>query len=830
MTQTFTEAHPLDATHQAAAFPLGGIGTGNVSLGARGELRDWEIFNNPAKGNILPNTFFAIRLQSPGQQPILRALEGELQPPFNLSHGYHPSQNGGLPRFQNSRLRGEYPIAWIDLDDPALPVSVQLEAFTPLIPLNPDDSGIPCASLTYTVRNVSDQPVTLTLVGSLCNPVGGVQFDPFMNIAQSKRGKTKNEYRDEAQLRGLFMYSDEIPAGDLSYGNMTLATTHPNVTVKPSWLRSGWWDFLQDFWDDLADGDLTDLGYGDPSQDGRPDTGSLGVRAELAPGEAQSFHFVLSWYFPNRRNSWRSEQQIANAISERNSTPVGAATAIVRNHYAGQFSDSWAAAAYVIRDWERMSSGTRQFHDAMFDSTLPAYVLDAVSANVVNARSNTCFWLEDGRFYGWEGCFDDAGCCAGSCTHVWSYAYTLAYLWPSLEREMRRIEFLVETEDDGFMNFRNLKSMGEEFVWSWGDQKPEAAADGQLGSILRVYREYLLSGDREWLRGLWPSVKRSIDYAGIHWDTNHDFVLDGRQHNTYDIEFYGPNPLTGFYYLAALRSVEEMAKVLDEPEIAGRCRSAYEQGSRGLDESTWNGEYFVQRIEDVDAYRYQHGLGCLADQLLGQVHAHALGLGYLVPQEHIRAAIKHVFDYNFRTEFHDHSNCQRTYVLNDESGLLMCTWPQGGRPKFPFPYSDEVWTGVEYHVAAELIYDGWTEAGLQIVKALQARHDGIRRNRWDEVECGHHYARAMSSWTVLLALSGQRGDLGGKTLSFAPVLAASSDPNLYQCFWSNGHAWGRYTQRRSGSDAPWTPEIEVYGGSLDGVTISACGKTWTVAN
>lgn len=827
MSLTKLQSRPFDATHQAVAFPLGGIGTGNVSLGARGELRDWEIFNSPAKGNILPNTFFAIRLQSPGQAPILRALEGELQPPFNLSHGYHPSQNGGLPRFQNASLRGEYPIATVDLDDPAVPVTVQLEAFTPLIPLNPDDSGIPCAALTYTVRNVSDAPVAVTLVGSLCNPVGGVQFDPFMNIARSTRGQTKNDYRDEPQLRGLFMHAEGIPADDLSYGNMTLATTYPNVTIKPAWLRSGWWDFLQDFWDDLADdGQLTDLNYAEASSDGRPDTGSVGVRAELAPGAVESFQFVLSWYFPNRRNSWRAEQQIANAISERNSTPIGAATATVRNYYATLFSDSWAAAAYTVREWERLAEGTRTFHAALFDSTLPAYVLDSVSANIVALRSNTCFWLEDGRFYGWEGCFDNAGCCAGSCTHVWSYAYTLAYLFPSLEREMRRIEFLVETEDDGFMNFRNLKSMGEEFVWSWGVQKPEAASDGQLGSILRVYREYRLSGDREWLRGLWPSVKRSIDYAGIHWDTDHDFVLDGKQHNTYDIEFYGPNPLTGLYYLAALKAVAAMALALDEPDIAARCDRAYEQGSRRLDELTWNGDYFVQRIADVDAYRYQHGLGCLADQLLGQVHAHALGLGYLLPREHIGTAIKSVYDHNFRANFHDHSNCQRTYVLNDEAGLLMCTWPHGGRPKFPFPYSDEVWTGVEYHVAAELIYDGWTAAGLHIVRALQERHDGVRRNRWDEVECGHHYARAMSSWTVLLALSGQQSDLGSQTLSFSPALAASDDPNVFRCFWSNGHAWGSYTQRRADADAPWTPEIQVYGGSLDGVTITACGQTW----
>lgn len=806
----------FDASATALAFPLGGIGTGNVSLGARGELRDWEIFNAPAKRNMLPNTFFAIRVQAGDQAPVLRVLEGALVPPFNLSHGYHPSQNGGLPRFANVQFCGEYPFAHVELDDPNIPVRVALEAYTPFIPLNPEDSGIPCASLTYSVTNISDQPLAMTLVGSLCNAVGGVQFDPFMNIARSKQGKTRNQYRNEAAVRGIFMDASGIAADDFMFGSMGLVTTHENVTVKPQWLRSGWWDFLQEFWDDLAnDGLLTDLNYEVESPDGRPDTGSLGIVDTLQPGETRAYPFWITWHFPNRHNSWHGPQTVKPG-----------AKPTIRNHYATRFADAWEVATYVVSEQPRLYADTQKFHNALFNSTLPDYVLDTISANIVPMRSNTCFWLEDGRFYGWEGCFDTGGSCAGTCTHVWSYAYSLAFLFPSLEREMRRIEFQIETEDDGYMTFRNLKSLGETFVWTWADQpKAEPAVDGQMGSVLRAYREWQLSGDRAWLESIWPAVKRALDFAGAHWDTDHDFVLDGKQHNTYDIEFYGPNPLSNIYYMAALRAVEEMAKALGEPEVAERCHQAFEASASKFDALCWNGEYYNQYLEDVDAYKYQHGQGCLSDQLLGQLHAHALGLGDLLPREHIRTAIKRIFDYNYLVGFQNHSNCQRTYVLNDESGLLLCTWPHGGRPTFPFVYSDEVWTGVEYHVAAELIYNGWLQDALQIIKSVQARHDGVRRSRWDEVECGHHYARTMSSWAVLLALSGQHGDVHQGTLSFNPVIDASSDPNLFTCFWSNGRAWGRYRQSRD-SAGNWTPEIEVLGGSLEGVTVSACGKSW----
>ncbi len=301
-------------------------------------------------------------------------------------------------------------------------------------------------------------------------------------------------------------------------------------------------------------------------------------------------------------------------------------------------------------------------------------------------------------------------------------------------------------------------------------------------------------------------------------------MLDGKQHNTYDIEFYGPNPLSSIYYLAGLRAVEELAQVMGEPDTAQRCHDAFERGRTKLDALLWNGEYYVQALEDVNAYRYQHGQGCLSDQLLGQLHARILALGDLLPREHIRAAVRSIFRFNFRRDFRHHSNVQRTYVLNDEAGLVLCTWPHGGRPRFPFVYSDEVWTGVEYQVAAHLIYEGWLDEGLTIIRAVQARHDGVRRNPWNEVECGDHYARSMSSWAVLLALSGMHADLGRAELTFDPVIEASTDPSAFTTFWSAGRAWGIYTQRKDPITGAWQPGLQVLGGDLNGVSVRACGQ------
>jgi uncharacterized protein (DUF608 family) len=803
-----------DHTHSALAFPLGGIGTGNFSLGARGEFRDWEIFNQPAKGNHFPNTFFNLRTQIAGKPPLMRVLEGPIQPPFNRSHGFHPIQNAGLPRFSGTTFRGEYPFAWIQFHDPEVPVSVELEAYTPLIPLNPQDSGIPCAILSYTITNQTDVPVDISLVGSLINPVGGLQYDSYGNIQANSLGATVNLFRQEDGLSGIHYTADGINPNDLLFGDLALVTDHPETTVKPVWLRGRWFDFLREFWDDLeADGTLTGLDDIRQPEDGRPDTGSLGIIDSLPPGKSSTYHFFLTWYFPNRINSWIHVTDLRPEEIEKRLTRV---------NYATRFKDAWDVARYVVNELPTLASNTHKFHHALFGSTYPSEVLDAISANIVPLRSATCFWLEDGRFYGWEGCFDDAGCCAGSCTHVWSYAHTLAYLFPSLERTMREIEFVGETDQDGYMNFRNFGALDDVFVWD-GGVRPEPAVDGQMGSILRAYREWLLSGDKEWLSTLWPGIKASIAFAGAHWDTNHDGVLDGVQHNTYDIEFHGPNPLCGIYYLAGLRAIEELAMVMSEPELARHARERFERGSTKLDSTLWNGEYYIQQIEDPDEDPYQHGLGCLSDQLMGQLHARILDLGDLLPTEHIRTTAKSIFKYNFRDDFSRHTNFQRTYVLNDEAGLILCTWPHGGKPRFPFVYSDEVWTGIEYGVAALLIYEGWLEEGLRVVQAARSRQDGHRRSPWNEMECGHHYARSMSSWTLLLALSGYHCNLDRKEIRFDPVLGASTDPVRFKTFWSNGAAWGTYSQHLDPETGALQRALEVLGGDITGYKVIANG-------
>ncbi|MFT4029673.1 MAG: GH116 family glycosyl hydrolase [Protaetiibacter sp.] len=768
MTATLTSAAC------AAAFPLGGIGTGNVSIGARGELRDWELANRPAKGARNPFSFFAIRVASPGAAPLARILEAALRPPHEADQGYYAGELGGLPRFAESRMRGSYPWLELDLIDPELPVEVTLTAFTPFVPLDADDSGIPGAVLRYRVRNAGPEPLDVAIAGSLSNLVGAREKRNVFHFPDFD-GHPRIERRDADGLHGILL-SSELAADDHRSGTLALSTPDDTATIKPEWVVCFWQDGAQLFWDEFrATGRLTPEPKDSLDADGRPEwqrlrTGSVAISHTLAPGEERDFEFRLTWSFPNRPRGWDGNiVRIDPHLAET-----------VRNAYAVRYPDAWSAAAELERRLPELEAATRAFTAALHDSTLPPAAIDAAASNLVVIRSTTCFRLEDGTFAAWEGSFDAAGSCEGSCTHVWNYAQSLAWLFPELERSARRVEFTLETRDDGRMNFRTNRIFGSP-AWDF-----HPAVDGQLGAIVRVYREWRLSGDEDWLREVWPGVVRALDFASREWDSDGDGVLDGHQHNTYDIEFLGANSLAGSMYYAALHAAARLAEHLGEPDRAAVWRETARVGAERMDELLFNGEYYEQRLDDVDAARYQYGTGVLSDQVFGQSLAHLVGLGHVLPAAHAASAVRAVHRHNFRAELSHHESVQRTYALGDEAGLVLCSWPRGGRPRIPFVYSDEVWTGIEYQVATHLIFEGAVDEGLELVRAVRARHDGVRRNPWNEVECGNHYARSLASWGVLLALGGVHADVPGRTLSLAPAT-----PGPFRSFFSTGTAWGR---------------------------------------
>ncbi|MBM3500227.1 MAG: hypothetical protein FJX74_16340 [Armatimonadetes bacterium] len=772
------------------AFPLGGIGAGAVSLGGWGQLQDWEIRNRPAKGYTLPNAFFALKVGT-GRAAVTKVLQGPIGGSFvGDGHTVPTGAGQGLPRFREVSFDGRYPVANVTLSDPAIPLDVELEAFNPFIPLNDRDSGIPVAILTYRLRNRGPRAIKATIFGNLTNITGeGTEAGPA------------NRKRTGAGLTGLHLSAerDGKPAPEL--GSLTLATTSEEAAVWTNWRD----DRISKYWEAVAESDAFP-----PRGKGGSRTGTLAARCTVKPGETASLTFLVAWHFP---------------VFEHWHKPECGCAPTWRNYYATLWTDAWDAATYTARNLPRLEAETKRFRDTLFASTLPTVVLDAVSSQISILKTPTCLRLEDGTFYGFEGCSNTGGCCEGSCTHVWNYAQALPYLFPVLQRSLREAEWNNSLLDDGFVAFRMPLPLGTK-----GTRGFHPAADGQMGTVMQAYREWLICGDDEWLRGIWPKAKRALEFAWKYWDADRDGVMEGMQHNTYDMEFYGANTMMGSLYLGALRAGEEMAKAVGDEEAAETYRNLFERGSAWTDEHLFNGEYYEQHV-NPDAHlpwpdnlrklaedhgrddklpwpRWQFGKGCLSDQLLGQWYAEMLQLGPLYRRRNIRKTLRSIFDYNWRAELYDHPCLLRIYALNDEAGLIIGTWPRGERPGHAFWFADEVWCGIEYQVAGHLIYEGMVDEGLAIVKGVRDRYTGERRNPWDEIECGHHYSRSMASYAVMLALAGFRYSAPAQRIGFGPRVYAED----FACFFSVDSGWGLYAQKLS--DRGLEASIRVEHGSL----------------
>jgi len=774
------------------AFPLGGIGTGTISLGGRGQLRDWEIFNRPDKGNTPDYCFPALWVQVGGGKPVARVLEAQIEPPYERTvDGLGSSNVPGLPRFPTATFTGAYPFARLVFQDKNVPVTVSLEAFNPLVPLDVEASGLPVAISRYSLRNPRRTSATVGMAFSLENPVGN-------------EGR-QSTFLEEAGLSGLYMDNPFLASADPLKGSVALCVLGApagSVSYLRGWKRAQWWDGALTFWDDFTDdGRLTS---GGPAA---MPVSSLALTQTLPAGGEGAVTFLIAWHFPNRtakRCGW---------------APVeGEENTIVGNHYTTRFSSAWEVARFVARELPSLEARARRFADTLQATTLHPAVLDAASSTLSTLRTNTCFRTLDGEFHGFEGCNDHAGCCHGSCTHVWNYEQATAFVFPSLARSLRESEFLRNTADNGQMGFRSFLPDGQK-IWD------KSAADGQMGCLMKLYRDWQLSGDTEWLRRLWPQAKRALEFAWIEngWDGNRDGVAEGVQHNTYDVEFFGPNPLCGIWYLGALRAGEEMARAAGDEPAAQEYRRLFESGSKWFDANSFNGEFYIQKVEGRPAERippwlrvgmgagnplapdYQMGEACLVDQLLGQYMAHIAGLGYLLEAGHVKKALDSIFRYNYQADLSEYATVQRTYALNDEGGVLVAAYPSGKRPEIPFPYFGEVWTGLEYQFAAHLAFEGRVNEALTVVETARRRFDGERRNPWNEAECGHHYARPMAAWAVFLALSGFHYSALDRALSLTPrapsyspgprPAANGSAPreSPFLSFWSAPCGWGSFS-------------------------------------
>ncbi len=880
-------------------MPVGGICAGQLYLGGDGRLWHWDIFNQHLRTGaghyakpMVPSApleqGFALKIVAGGKTQV-RRLDRE--------------------GFGSIEFRGQYPIGLVDYRDPQAPVTAALEAFSPFVPLNAEESSLPATVMRFTVKNTSAATVEVELAGWLENAVAlhsgfagagtrrntiardarmarldctaaatdaharpDIVFENFSKptydgwevsgtafgqgpVQRSKMPRYQGDIgapvsrlvNSHASAPGESVGARDNQKGTLTSKPFTIARNfitfwigggrHPgktciNLLIDGRTVRTatghdsnqmrqevfdvrefqgrqarleivdqqaGPWGNIgiarivfadlpsgklveQGDWGTMAlalleprpsdrslaavsDGHLPEmvfLGEGDRAEPvasrpiGQPLIGALVRRWTLGPGEAATATFVIAWHFPNLRLKDGGR------------------------FYANRFASAGAVVDYLAEHFDRLAAQTRLWRDTWYDSTLPYWFLDRTFANTSILASATCHWFKNGRFYGWEG----VGCCEGTCTHVWHYAHAVARLFPQLERDLReRTDFgTAQDPATGVINHRG--------------EGAGLAVDGQAGCILRAYREHQMSPDAALLRRLWPRIKLAMQCL-VRMDDGRG-LLEAPQHNTLDQPWFGRVAWLSSLYVAAARACEEMAQEMGDAAFAREMHAIVERGSRSIDAELFNGEYYYhipdrEHVKSVGSHN-----GCEIDQVFGQSWAWQVGLGRILSEQNVRKALASLWRYNFTPDVGPYREAHkpgRWYAMAGEAGLLMCSWPQGEGARveqgFDF-YFNECMTGFEYQVAWHMIAEGMLTEGLAIARAIHDRYHAARRNPWNEVECGDHYARAMASYGVFLAACGYeyhgpRGHLG-----FAPRLT----PDDFRAPFTVAEGWGTFSQRR----------------------------------
>ncbi len=872
-------------------MPIGGIACGQLYLCGDGTLGNWEIFNQYHFGGTGATSYRARKAKKPVKQGFAVLVK---------AGGQEITKSLDQYGFADVSFRGEYPIGTVRYAEEGCPVRVEMEAFSPFIPLNAQDSALPATLFHLTVENASARPVKAALGGWLENGVC-LHSAPLMRGLRHSRivdekGRTLlvhtaddapkprqdaesrppilladfegTDYGDwEATgealgthpARGTFLAQQKVSGflgrglvntfrgGDASRGTLEsppftierryinfllgggnhAGRTCINLVVDGevarsaaginqerldwhSWRvedlegkqariqivdeQSGAWGHINVDHIEMADeprqgpsGPVDQLGdwgtlvlalaghgaSGAIVEDLDPEAlGSLAGDREgsyyfpnkgigalvspevtLGPGARHTFTFVLAWHMPNFEHG---------------------------HEYANRFANASEVAHYVLDHHDRLTRDTRRWRDTFYDSTLPYWLLDRVHSTVSNMATGTCQWWESGRFWAYEGVV----CCGGTCTHVWNYAHAHARLFPELARSIREMQDF-NADGGGFHPDTGLVGFRSDDAY---------AADGQCGTILKAYREHQMSADDAFLRRNWPKIKKALEFS-IEQDGNDDGLIENSQHNTFDINFEGPNTMVGSLYLAALRAGEEMAKEVGDMPFARRARRVFGRGQELTMERLWNGEYFIQDV-DLDKHpQHQYGTGCLSDQLFGQGWAAQLHLDYIYPKDAVRKALESIWKYNWApdvTTYNEAHKPLRWFVSPGEAGLFTCTWPKSAHLSEGILYKNEVWTGAEYQVAGGMVWEGMVEEALAICRAVHDRYHPLKHNPYNEVECGDHYARALASWGVYIALCGYAHHGPKGYLAFAPRLG----PEAFRAAFTAAEGWGSFSQKR----------------------------------
>ena len=770
----------------SSGIALGGIGAGSVELMPDGEFHFWQIANPPRMTEVCWENkaddgeqhtgalSFWVRAQQDGGRPVVRKL-GMRTEPDDFTYRLFP-WNKPVERIY---FDGRFPVCELQYEDEALPLQLTGRAVAPFVPHRTDLAATPGFYMDFEIENTGSEPLLVSLLGTLvpqfCNDAGcrnaletdGGSVSVTMLPAQKNDAPNCGEVclslsgdGEKSYIAGEFrrfireyIFDDDnfgVSQESVLFGfretgrlpNSTAVTPPPDLPEQVESLPDNALAGLLDAYAAYPFAAsvlrrLRDLKPAFPAN--REETVQLlsalrgqtrllkaeefGAAAlcsavRLAPGEKKTVRFILTWYFPNH--------------FAKDGRRLG-------HYYENLFSGAAQANAF-LQSHPQVFDKAAAFSRLLYDTTLPAVYPDCWSGHLSTLVK--CAWfLKDGKFGLWEG----QGFCGFHTTDITYHAsFGLLALFPELQLRQMRMGAAFQRADGRVHHFftPDLSHVGNGYE----------RVDMNNQFVLMVLRDYLFTGDKAYLKDMWPHVISAMDSIGA-LDADGDGLPDKETtRNTYDAWNLSGTPVyICVLWLAALKAAARIADEMNDAAHAAAWRKLLEKGLHSLETRLWNGEYYnLWRCgEEVDE-------SLMTDQLDGEWFLRAAGIGGNLCDDRIRNVMRAVLRQNFypdgglinascsegrHTTLYSHKNCQ----------------------------TEAVWTGIGYVAAALCLCVGLCNEAESLVKAIQdnqARFGAL----WDHWECGHHYSRPMSSWTTLHAALGLSVDAARRVLRLNPAV------------------------------------------------------------
>ncbi|MDP4129452.1 MAG: GH116 family glycosyl hydrolase [Bacteroidota bacterium] len=758
-------------------MPVGGICCGTVYVGGDGRLWVWDIFNQNPLGvvnKVLPykldtfnvseiNNVFGTLYLEPATQT------SPLQQGFALlikHRGVSTVKRLHHDDWQEIIFEATYPAATVRYIDYTSPVEVTLHAFSPFIPGNEEDSGLPATTQTISIKNTSDDPIEVELVGWLDNRM------LLYTEKEKKNFRRVNKSFSSDSGKGIIL--DVVPEDGVlkkaaDYGNMVFMALSPSASITEDWSASP----------DAAVRELKNR----IRFDANAPVAMISTSHKLKPKQESACSYIFSWYTPNI------------SFDEKGSgmTVEGADF----HYYSKRFADAREVAEYIGRNHQKLSAATLLWKETWYDSTLPWWFLERTFLNISCLATTSSHRFQSGRFYAWEG----VGCCHGTCTHVYQYAHAMSRIFPGLERDEReRVDLGIGYDEATGM----IRIRGE---------KTGPSIDGQAGTVLRIYREYLMSADGKILKDYWPRIRKAVEFV-MAQDKNKDGMEDTPMENTLDALWSGEISWIVGLCIAAVYAGQKMAEEMQDAAFAETCKNYVEKGRKNMEELLFNGEYFIHRPDpaigkkEIGSYNT-----CHIDQVYGQSWAWQVGLGRVLDKEKTMSALKALWKYNFMPDVGPYIKVHkggRFYALAGEGGMVMNTNPKnedhpyGEAKAWQIGYFSECMSGFEHQVASHMMAEGMMDESLVLTKTIHDRYHARKRNPFNEIECSDHYGRAMASYGTFLSACGFDYNGPKGYLRFAPKWNADH----FKAPFTAAEGWGSYSQKKTTNGQQHTVQVK----------------------